>query len=208
MATIAIFHSVLGLRAIENATVARFQARGHSAFAPDLFEGLTAATLEEGFAIMDRIGWTLICDRAQAALNQAPSTAVLLGFSMGAGVVSSIWPERRQADGIVLLHGFASVPANVDPRVPVQVHVADPDPFAPPSQLQEWMRVAVASGMSPEAFRYPDLGHFFTDPSLDDFDADGAELVWDRVSRFLDTVDQGAKAQDHSRRGAEDAEMK
>ncbi|WP_066805068.1 dienelactone hydrolase family protein [Sphingomonas asaccharolytica] len=193
MATIAIFHSVLGLRAIELATVARFQARGHSVFAPDLFEGRTAATVEEGFAIMEQVGWPLICDRARAALEQAPSTTVLLGFSMGAGVVSSIWPERRQASGIVLLHGLASVPANLDPRVPVQVHLADPDPFALPSQLHEWMRLAAASGM--EMYRYPGLGHFFTDPSLNDFDADGAELVWDRVSRFLDTVDHGAKAQ-------------
>jgi dienelactone hydrolase len=195
MATIAIFHSVLGLRAIETATVARFQACGHTAFAPDLFEGRTAATVEEGFAIMDQIGWTLIRDRAHAALDQAPSTTVLLGFSMGAGVVSSIWPERRQAGGIVLLHGLASVPANVDPHVPVQVHLADPDPFALPSQLRDWMRIAAAPGMSPETYRYPGLGHFFTDPSLNDFNADGAELVWDRVSRFLDTVDQGAKAQ-------------
>jgi dienelactone hydrolase len=207
MATIAIFHSVLGLRAIENATVARFQARGHSAFAPDLFDGRTAATVEEGFAIMDQVGWTLICDRARAALDQAPSTAVLLGLSMGAGVVSSIWPERRQAGGIVLLHGLASVPANLDLDVPVQVHVADPDPFAPPAQLEKWMRIAAASGISAETFRYPDLGHFFTDPSLDDFDADGAELAWDRVSRFLDTVDHGATAQDHSRGGAGDAEI-
>jgi dienelactone hydrolase len=195
MATIAIFHSVLGLRAIETATVARFQACGHTAFAPDLFEGRTAATVEEGFAIMDQIGWTLICDRAHAALDQAPPTTVLLGFSMGAGVVSSIWPERRQAGGIVLLHGLASVPANVDPHVPVQVHLADPDPFALPSQLRDWMRIAAAPGMSPETYRYPGLGHFFTDPSLNDFNADGAELVWDRVSRFLDTADQGAKAQ-------------
>jgi dienelactone hydrolase len=195
------------LRAIEIATVAQFQACGHKAFAPDLFEGLTAATVEEGFAIMDRIGWTLICDRARAALDQFPPTAVLLGLSMGAGVVSSIWPERRQAGGIVLLHGLASVPANLDLDVPVQVHVADSDPFAPPAQLEKWMRIAAASGISAETFRYPDLGHFFTDPSLDDFDADGAELAWDRVSRFLDTVDHGATAQDHSRGGAGDAEI-
>src|SRR5206468_6705197 len=100
MATIAIFHSVMGLRAIENAAVARFQSSGHRAFAPDLFGGVTAATVDEGFAIMDQIGWTLICDRARAALDHAPPTTVLLGFSMGAGVVSSIWPERRQAGGI------------------------------------------------------------------------------------------------------------
>jgi len=195
MATIAIFHSVLGLRAIELATVVQFQACGHRAFAPDLFGGQTAATVEEGFAIMDHIGWPLICDRARLALGQAPSTTVLFGFSMGAGVVSAIWPERRHAGGIVLLHGLASVPANLDPHVPVQVHLADPDPFALPSQLHEWTRIAAAPEMSPEMYLYPGLGHFFTDPSLNDFDADGAELVWDRVSRFLDTVDHDAKQQ-------------
>ena len=174
MATILIFHSVLGLRPIEVSTVARLQARGHRAFAPDLFEGLTAATVEEGFEIMDQIGWTPICNRARAALDQAPPTAVLVGFSMGAGVVSSLWPERRQAGGIILLHGLASVPANMGLHVPIQVHLADPDAFAPPPQLQEWMHINAGFGTSTEVFRYPDLGHFFTDPSLDDFDAHGA----------------------------------
>lgn len=190
MATIAIFHSVLGLRSIEASTVARFQGRGHTAIAPDLFDGLTATTVEEGFAIMEQVGWTVICDRARAALDQMPKTTVLVGFSMGAGVISALWPVRRRAAGVVLLHGLANVPAEVDTRTPIQLHLANPDAFSPPAQTQEWISNTGRARLSADVFLYPALGHFFSDPSLDDFNADGAAQMWDRVDQLLDVVDR------------------
>jgi hypothetical protein len=49
-----------------------------------------------------------ICARASQALEAVPGTAVLAGFSMGTGVIGSLWDQRRAAVGIVLLRGIAA----------------------------------------------------------------------------------------------------
>ena len=182
MSVIVIFHSVLGLRSIEHSTAAWLRSSGHAVLTPDLFAGRTAPTPSDGFLIMDDIGWDAICDRARAVLATVPSTAVLMGFSMGAGVISSIWPERRDAAAIILVHGLADIPPDLNPNTRVQAHVAHPDPFVHASQLEGWMR---ADEAAVRLFRYPGLQHFFTDSSLDEFDGAGAEQVWDRVARLL-----------------------
>jgi len=182
MATIIVFHSVLGLRSIEHSTAAWLRASGHDVLTPDLFAGRRAATPSEGFLIMEDIGWDTIRDRASAVLANVPSTATLMGFSMGAGVISSIWPERQNAAAVILVHGLADIPPDLNPNARIQAHVADPDPFVRTSQLERWTRAGQAAM---ELFRYPGLQHFFTDPSLDEFDGRGAEQVWDRMGRFL-----------------------
>jgi len=187
MAVIVIFHSVLGLRSIEHSTAAWLRAIGHDVLTPDLFAGRTASTPNDGFVIMDDIGWDTIRDRARAVLATVPSTATLMGFSMGAGVISSIWPERRDAAAVILVHGLPDIPADLNPNTRVQAHVADPDPFVHASQLEGWMR---ADPAAVQLFRYPGLQHFFTDPLLDEFDALGTDQVWDRVERFLTALEQ------------------
>jgi len=185
MATIIIFHSVLGLRSIEQSTAAWLRGSGHDVLTPDLFAGRTAPTPNDGFVIMDDIGWDTIRDRARAVLATVPSTAVLMGFSMGAGVISSIWPERRDASAVILVHGLADIPPDLNPNTRVQAHVADPDPFVHASQLEGWKR---ADPEAVQLFRYSGLQHFFTDPSLDEFDGLGAKQVWDRIARAANSL--------------------
>lgn len=67
---------------------------------------------------MDTVGWDLICTRASQALEAVPGAAVLAGFSMGAGVIGSVWDQRRAAAGLILLHGIAPVPATARPGQP------------------------------------------------------------------------------------------
>lgn len=186
MATIVIFHSVLGLRSIERSTAAWLRANGHDVLTPDLFAGRTASVASEGFLIMEDIGWGTIRDRAQTVLAMVPSTATLMGFSMGAGVISSIWAERRGAAAVILVHGLADMPHDLMPNVRIQAHIADPDPFVHASQLETWTR---ADRAEVQLFRYPRLEHFFTDPSLDEFDGPAANQVWDRIARFLTVLD-------------------
>ena len=185
MASILIFHSVLGLRAIERQTVTRFRALGHEVRAPDLFGGRTAPDVQAGFGVMDAIGWDVICRRAREAAAEAPEDTILAGFSMGAGVVSNLWPGRPRAAAILMLHGLARVPEKVSPAVRIQAHIADPDEFAPSTEVASFREAVTGAGLSPELFFYPGAGHFFTDPALADFDDHAAELVWRRVAAFL-----------------------
>ena len=107
---VVLFHSMFGLRAVELSAAERLRGSGHRVLTPDLFAGAVAAghgstpALEDGFALMERIGWDTIVGRARAAVRELPASTVLGGFSMGVGVIGSLWPDRPAAAGVFLLH--------------------------------------------------------------------------------------------------------
>lgn len=183
---IALFHSVLGLRSAELLAAERLRRAGHEVVTPDLFGGETAATLDEGFQLVDRVGWAAVIDRARQTLMGVPDETVLAGVSMGAGVVADLWPERPVAAGVLLLHATAGLPASARPGLRVQLHAAEPDDFAPPERVAALRQAARERRVDLEVFRYPGVGHFYTDRELPDHDPVAAELTWRRVLEFLD----------------------
>lgn len=189
MASVVLFHSVLGLRPVERAAADRMRAAGHGVWVPDLFAGATADTVDRGMRLVEEIGWDTICERAQAALADLPATTVLAGFSMGCGVVASVWPERPETRGILLLHAPADIPKGVSLKgLRAQLHVGEHDDFWPPEDLRRWQMAAELAGMAAELHIYPGAGHFYTDPSLHDYDAQATEETWSRALRFLGEV--------------------
>jgi dienelactone hydrolase len=185
MVPVVVFHSAYGLRQAEADATARLRAVGHEVITPDLYDGQAAGTLEAALALMDTVGWGVICARARRALEAVPDTAVLAGFSMGAGVIGSVWDRRRTAAGVVLLHGIASIPASARPGLPVQVHLAEDDPFASRQALARWQTDAGRAGLTAEVFTYSGARHFYTDPCLADYHPTSASQTWQRVTTFL-----------------------
>lgn len=185
MAQIVLFHSSYGLRQAEADAAGRLRAAGHQVLTPGLFAGQTVTSHDAARVLMDSIGWAVICERARQALSTVPADAVLAGFSMGAGVIGSVWEQRPDAAGVLLLHGITPVPATARPGLPIQVHVADGDPFAPGQAVTQWRAGAAAAGVAAEVFRYPGAGHFYTDAQIADYHAPSASLTWQRVTDFL-----------------------
>ncbi|HLX51996.1 MAG TPA: dienelactone hydrolase family protein [Streptosporangiaceae bacterium] len=185
MAQVVVFHSSYGLRQVEAGTAARLRDAGHQVLTPDLYAGQTAGSLDAALRLMDAIGWEVICERARQALGQVPGPAVLAGFSMGAGVIGSVWDQCRQIAGVVLLHGIAPIPASARPGLPVQVHLAENDPFASRHEAAQWQAGAAGAGLAAQVFTYPGAGHFYTDSHLADYHAQSASLTWQRVTAFL-----------------------
>ncbi|WP_020175327.1 dienelactone hydrolase family protein [Methyloferula stellata] len=185
MASVILFHSVMGLRQVERDAAAQMRAAGHEAVTPDLYEGQTAETIAEGFALMGRIGWNTICERAEKAISELPASTVLAGLSMGAGIVAALWPKRQATKGVLLIHALADIPDNTHPGLPLQVHIADPDHFVHDAQMSDWRTAAKQVSLAAELFTYPGVGHFYTDPASPDYDAKAAALTWDRALAFL-----------------------
>ncbi|WP_409201851.1 dienelactone hydrolase family protein [Rhizobium sp. NZLR10] len=100
---------------------------------------------------------------------------------MGAGVSAHLWPKRPQMVGLLLLQGLAEIPDNARRGLPVQIHLADPDRFAPREEVETWQAAAARSSIAAEIFKYSGAGHLYTDPTLPDHDAATAELTWSRV---------------------------
>lgn len=95
----------------------------------------------------------------------------------------------EKARGLLLLHGTADLEegASVD-ELPVQLHIADPDPFEPHDWLTAWYLRMQRAGADVEVHSYPGAGHLFTDPELEDYDAEAAEQLWKVAIGFLDSL--------------------
>jgi len=186
LATVLLCHSVYGLRDLEREAAARLRAAGHRVATPDLYEGRTAETVEAGFALRDATGWDVMVARAAEAAEALPAETVLAGFSMGAAVAAALWPERPATAGLLLLHGLVALPDNARPGLPVQLHLAEPDPWEDEVFVAEWTADTRGAGLALETFRYPGVGHLFADRTLPDYGEAAAEAMWDRVLDFLD----------------------
>ncbi len=185
MATVALFHSLYGLRPAVLAAAERLRSAGHVVVAPDLYAGATAATMAEGHAVKERIGWETIMRRARRAVQDLPSDTVLAGLSMGVGVVAELLTERRDTAGLLLLHGIGGDPQTVRAGLPVQLHVSDRDELFPPTDVAAWREAMVGAGASVRVHTYPGVGHLFTDPDTTDHDPQAADLAWQRSLAYL-----------------------
>lgn len=184
MAHILLFHSIRGLRPVEEAAATRLRAAGHTVTVPDLFAGRKVEDVEAGFALMESIGWETVLDRGTAAASGLPDGLVLAGASMGAMLAGAVLRQRPDSAGLLLLHGMAELPTDVRPGLPVQVHLASPDPFEDEGFVAEWAEAA-KQRVALEMYRYPGPGHYFLDATLPDYHADSAALVWQRALGFL-----------------------
>lgn len=183
--TVILFHSVLGLRPAESSISELFRRAGHTVIVPDLFGGRTAATVDQGFELADRVGWDAITGRAREAVRNLPEDALLAGISMGASVVEALLPSRPKASGVLLLHGLCGLPTTLRSGLPIQLNLADPDCYFPSHRVAAWEETARSVGADAEVHRYPGAGHYYTDATLPDHDAPAAELTRSRCVEFL-----------------------
>jgi dienelactone hydrolase len=189
VACVALFHSVYGRRPAVLAAADRLRAAGHAVTAPDLYSGHVAATVDDGFALCDQIGWETIMGRARQELSGWPPETVLAGLSMGATVAAGLVVERPAAAGLLLLHNTGGGDgAAVRTGLPVQLYIADPDEYQSAAEVTEWEHAMTGAGATVEFFWYPGAGHLFTDPGTPDHDDAAAALAWRRSLEFLGRI--------------------
>ncbi|MFF3175291.1 dienelactone hydrolase family protein [Streptomyces sp. NPDC057900] len=187
---IMLFHSTYGLRPSVHAAADRLRAAGHEVRVPDIFAGHTFETVEEGLAFQQETGKEELLKRAVlAAAPYSDSGLVYAGFSFGASVAQTLALGDAKARGLLMFHGTSDIAesASVD-ELPVQLHVADPDPYETHDWLNSWYLQMRRTGADVEIYRYPGAGHLFTDAELPDFDQASAELAWKVGIGFLATL--------------------
>jgi dienelactone hydrolase len=186
VADVVLFHSVYGLRPAVLDAADRLRVAGHTVIVPDLYAGQVAATVDEGFALCDQVGWPVIVRRAQQALAGMPAETVLAGLSMGASVAAALLTERSAAAGLLLMHNTGGRgAAGVRRGLPAQLHIAAPDVYQTAAEVAAWEQAMTDAGAAVRLFRYPGAGHLFTDPGTPDHNAAAAALMWRRSLNFL-----------------------
>lgn len=195
---IMLFHSAYGLRPAVHRAADRLRAAGHEVWTPDLFEGRTFDTAEEGMAYREETGKDELLRRAVlAAAPYSERGLVYAGFSFGASVAQTLALGDDKARGLLLLHGTSDIAENATcDGLPVQLHVAEPDPFETDDWLTAWYLRMGRAGADVEVHRYAGAGHLYTDPGLPDHDEEAAEATWRVALGFLGALEEDGEDAD------------
>ena len=189
MTEVLLYHHVQGLTAGVRSFADELRAAGHTVHTPDLFDGRTFATIEEGMSFARETGFGALAERGVAAANDIAPELVYAGFSFGVVVAQQLAQTRPGARGALLMSSCLPVSEFGDAwpeGVPVQVHGKEADPFF--EEDLEAARALVASSEQAELFLYPGEEHLFADSSLPAYDARAARLLTDRILAFLAAV--------------------
>jgi dienelactone hydrolase len=187
--TIALFHSVLGVRPGVNDAADRLRAAGHDVHIIDQYDGQVFDDYEEADAFAESIGFPALMAAAVDAVNDLEDGFVAMGFSNGAGMATHVSVSRK-VRATVLCSGalpLEMIGAEAWPNdVPVQLHYAVDDPFRVEKSVRSLLRSVNEAGSTAEYMQYPGRGHLFTDESLpNEYDAVATTALWTHVVRFL-----------------------
>ena len=187
MAEVLLFHHALGQTPGFVGFADQLRAAGHTVHTPDLFEGRTFTTIEDGLGHAEGLGFDEIIARGTRVADRLPQGLVYAGLSLGVLPAQKLAQTRTGARGALLLHScvppdeFGSWPAGVS----VQIHAMDGDAFFVDEADLEAARALVESVAHAELYLYPGDQHLFTDSSLPAYDHAAATLLIERALAFL-----------------------
>jgi dienelactone hydrolase len=190
MTEVVLYHHVQGLTEGVRSFADELRQTGHAVHTPDLFDGRTFDTIEEGMAFAREAGFGALAERGAAAAEGIRPDVVYAGFSFGVSVAQQLAQTRPGARGALLMYSCLPV-SEFGPAwpgdVPVQVHGKEADPFF--LEDLEAAQALVESTNQAELFLYPGGEHLFADASLPEYDARAAALLTERVHAFLDGLE-------------------
>ena len=158
MASIALFHSVLGVRPGVEDAAARLRAHGHEVLVVDQYDGQSFDDYATAIAFQEEVGFPALMQGALDATADLPDGFVVAGFSNGAGMAEHVALQRPVA-AAVLFSGALPLPflgADAWPStVPVQLHYAVSDPKRNQDWVDQFLAAVRASGGTPSSTSTP-----------------------------------------------------
>jgi dienelactone hydrolase len=190
MAEVLLFHHAQGQTAGFHAFADELRRAGHTVHTPDLFDGRTFGSIDEGLAYVTELGgFGDVIERGVLAAEGLSNDLVYAGFSLGVVPAQKLAQTRPGARGALLF--YSCVPASEfgsswPADVPVQIHGMDADAFFVDEGDIDAARAIVESTEDAELFLYPGDQHYFADSSLPSYDEGATKLLTRRVLAFLD----------------------
>ena len=132
MTEVVLYHHVQGLTEGVRSFADELRQAGHTVHTPDLFDGRTFDTLEEGMAFARDAGFGALAERGVAAAEDDQPRRRLRRLLVRGHVAQQLAQTRPGARGALLMSGCFPVSEFGDAwpdGVPVQVHGKDADPF-------------------------------------------------------------------------------
>jgi dienelactone hydrolase len=190
MAEVLLFHHAQGVTPGVTAFADDLRAAGHTVHVPDLFDGRTFGSIDEGMAFIKGQGFDALRERGVRTADALPAELVYAGFSFGESIAQELAQTRTGARGALLF--YSCIPISGEwafgpwpEGVPVQIHGADRDPYFVDEGDIDAAREIVAKVADAELYLYPGDQHYFADSSLPSFDPEATALLMTRVLDFL-----------------------
>ncbi|MET0559992.1 MAG: dienelactone hydrolase family protein [Gaiellaceae bacterium] len=188
MAEVLLFHHAMGQTPGFHAFVEELRQADHTVHTPDLFDGRTFGSIEEGVSHASEIGFENLIEQGVRQADALSNTLVYGGFSLGVLPAQKLTQTRPGARGALLFYACAPIsefgmwPAGV----PAQIHGMDADPYFVDEGDIDAARELVEAADDAELFLYTGDRHYFADSSLPSYDEAATKLLTQRVLTFLD----------------------
>ena len=189
MVDVILFHHAQGLTDGVRAFADDLQAAGHSVTVPDLYDGETFDTLEDGLGYARQVGFGTVHERGLQAAQGLPNDIVYAGFSLGVMPAQELAQTRPGARGALLF--YSAVPASEfggpwPQGVPLQIHGMDADPIFVDEGDLAAARDLVERSTMPSCSSTPATSTCSPITACRHYDEDAATLLTQRVLKFLD----------------------
>lgn len=213
---VVVLHAWWGLTEPFRAVCDRLAEAGFAALAPDLYRGKTTASVEDAEALgaaldLQADQWRGDIRGAVQFLRQrqqGPDTSVarpsepsegrgklaLLGFSLGGAYALDMSVQLAdEITAVATFYAAYSAPDFRRARAAYLCHFAEDDPFVSSEEVVEMEQTLSTAGRQATVYTYPGTKHWFFESNRSDaYDADAADLAWQRTLTFLNTQLRGS----------------
>lgn len=190
---VVVLHPWWGLNDFVRETCDRLADAGFVAFAPDLYDGRTATTIEDAKALRETLDHPETAERLTATTDAFASfravdgaTIGLVGFSLGASWALRLVDRVPEVVGALVVYYGARDGEFAAAATPVLGHFAENDEFVPADERTVLVENLQAAGYDVDVHVYPGTGHWFAEPDRPDaYVPEAADEAWDRTLAFL-----------------------
>ena len=189
---VLVLHAWWGLNDTIKVLCDRLAEAGFVAFAPDLYHGRLADTIDGAQALSG----ALDADQARADVAEAARYLsenhdpdgrglAVIGFSLGVWFGMELSAENPAVRKAVAFYGAAPMDYSRS-QAAYLGHFAADDPYEEPQYVEEMESEMRQAGRPVTFHHYPGTGHWFFEPDrADAYHPAAAELAWQRTLAFL-----------------------
>jgi len=189
---ILVLHAWWGLNDFFKDFCNRLANEGYTILAPDLYDGAIAKTILEAEKLRTKLKRELTSKQILQSLEQLKTEVGkkpvgLIGFSLGA--YWGLWlvdEKPKTFAAVVSFYGTRGMKC-AETNSAFLGHFAETDEYVSGSGRKKMEKTLTAAGGNVSFHVYPNTRHWFFENDRPEYNAQAAELAWERTTEFLKT---------------------